>query len=255
VKNFGKILSVLLLLSMLGLIFYLGFDVKNKKPYEITLVELNGCSYLPTENYFKYAELENKDNYPELTLPIIKSRFEKHPYIKKADVIYAGNGKVEVYIKEKSFKALVFASKNELVITQDFELLPVLKYTQHLSLPIITLSGDNDLKPFEFVKSYNELFPAYEILDAVKIINPQLYDNLSEIDLSHKKNIGLYFTFADYPVKVIRGREIENVYVFNRLWEFLDGNELNRYLKYIDLRYQGKVFLGLEESIIKGTKA
>jgi hypothetical protein len=92
-------------------------------------------------------------------------------------------------------------------------------------------------------------------LDAVKIINPQLYDNLSEIDLSHNQNIGLYFTFADYPVKVNRGSEIEDVYLFNRLWKLLDGNELNRYLKYIDLRYQGKVFLGLEESFLKGTKA
>jgi len=255
VKNFGKILSVLLLISMLGIIFYLGFDVRNEKPYEITLVELNGCSYLPTENYFKYAKLDNKDTYPELTLPTIKSRFEKHPYIKKADVIYSGNGKVEVYLKEKSFKALIFAGKNEVIVTEDFELLPVLKYTQHLSLPIITLSDSNKLKPFEFVKSDKQLLPAYEILDAVKIINPKLYDNLSEIDLSNKTNIGLYFTFADYPVKVSRGSEIENVYVFNHLWKLLDGNELNQYLKYIDLRYKGKIFLGLEERYIKGAKA
>ncbi len=250
----GKIAGIFFLIIMVGIIFYLALDVRNEKPYEIKLIELNGCNYLPTENYYTYANLDNTDSYPSLTLPILKSRFEKHPYVKSVDVLYTGNGKVEIDIKEKSFKALLFAKNKKYIITDNFELLPVLKYTQHLVLPIITVS-DTNYTMFQNVKEKKGLIPSFEILDALKIINPQLYDNLSEIVLNKDKNIELYFTFSDYPVKVKQGKEIENIYGYNRLWKYLSGNKLNDNIKFIDFRYRGKIFIGMDESYVKGEES
>ncbi len=254
-RKAGKIASVLFLIVMVGVIFYLAFDVGNEKPYEITLVELNGCNYLPTENYFKYAELDRKEIYPELTLPVLKSRFEKHPYVKRADVIYKGNGKVEIDLTEKSFKAQLFTNDKKYIVTEDFELLPILKYTQRLVLPIITTGRNSRYTMFQYVKKNKELVPAFETLDAIKIINPQLYDNLSEIVLKDTGDMELYFAFTDYPVRIEKGKEIEDVYYYNKLWEYLAGSKLNNNIKYIDLRYSGKIFLGLDESNVEGNKS
>jgi len=251
----GKIASILFLIAMVGVIFYLAFDVSSEKPYEITLIELNGCNYLPTENYFKYAELDKKEIYPELTLPVLKSRFEKHPYIKRADVIYKGSGKVEIDLTEKSFKAQLFTNDKKYIVTDDFELLPILKYTQHLVLPIITTGRKSSYAMFQYVKKNKALIPAFETLDAIKIINPQLYDNLSEIVFGNAGDLDLYFTFSDYPVKIEKGKEVEDVYYYNKLWEYLAGSKLNDNLRYIDLRYSGKIFLGLDESKVEGEKS
>ncbi len=254
-NKIGKIFGVFFLLVMVGIIFYLAVDVGAEKPYNITLIELNGCSYLPTEYYFKYAELDKKEIYPELTLPVLKSRFEKHPYIKSVDVIYNGNGKVEVDITEKSFKAELFTNNKKYIVTDNFELLPILKYTQHLVLPIITLDRKSDYTMFQYVKKDKALIPAFKTLDALKIINPQLYDNLSEIVLNSGNTIDIYLAITDFPVHIEKGKEVEDVYYYNKLWSYLEDSKLNENIRYIDLRYSGKIFLGLDESKYEGNKS
>ncbi len=255
-SKFGKILSVLLFPALLALIFYIAFNVDYEQPYKITLIELNGCEHLSSDKYFAYAGFDNKDNYDELTLPIIKSRLEKHPYVKRADVLYVGNGKVEVKIYEKEFWALLITGDREYVITRDYEVLPVLKYTQQMYVPIISdtkLSGK--IKPFVNVKKTNELIPAYKLLEAAKMVNPALYDNLSEIAYLGGNKLGVYFTFADYDLIVDKNNAAEEIYYFNALWDYIKNSPAAEKIEYIDLRYSGKIFLGLKQNGNEGNRS
>ncbi len=251
----SKILRYMIFPTLLALIFYIAFKVDYEQPYNITLIEINGCKHWTSEKYFEYAGLDNKDNYETLTLPIIKSRLEKHPYVKRADVLYSGNGKVEVYIAEKEFWAVLIASGKEFILTKNFELLPVLKFTQQMYVPVISnLENFTALKEFENVKENKTLKPIYKLLEAAKMINPSLYDNLSEIALEKNDDVSLYFTFADYELKMKRTRAVEELYYFNVLWKYINGSEITENLDYIDLRFNGKIFLGMDENIDEGSK-
>ncbi len=254
-RKLVKILSVLIFPVLLGLIFYIAFSVDYEQPYKIKLIEIKGGEHLSSEKYFTYAGFDKKETYEELTLPIIKSRLEKHPYVKRADVLYSGKGKVEVFIEEKEFWAILLAGANEFVITRDYELLPVLPYTQQILLPIIS---DDDLfgklKAFDYVKNNAQLIPAFKVLDAVKMINPVLFDNLSEIAYEQKEFLSVYFTFSDYNLIIDKSKVIDEIYYFNALWKYIGGSEVCENIEYVDLRYSGKIFLGMK-NLAEGNKS
>jgi cell division septal protein FtsQ len=255
-KRSAKILSTLFFTALLVLIFYVSFSVDYEQPYKISLIEIKGCEHLSTEKYFSYAGLDKKDNYDELTLPIIKSRLEKHPYVKRADVLYAGKGKVEVTLYEKDFWALLLTKDNEYIITSDFELLPVLKFTQRIYVPVISNSRlEGKVREFSYVKNNKKLISAFKLLEAAKMINPQLYDNLSEIAYKGNDDFDVYFTFADYSLLIDRENAIEKLYYFNTLWKYINNASINDKIQYIDLRYSGKIFLGLEENGNEGRQS
>ncbi len=251
-----KILGLLTFPILLGLIFYIAFSVDYEQPYKITLIEINNCEHLSGEKYFAYAGFDKKETYDELTLPVIKSRLEKHPYVKRADVLYVGQGKVEVTIYEKDFWAVLIAGGDEFILTRNFELLPVLPFTQQLLIPIITdkaLYGK--IKAFDNVKNLKELTPAYKLLDAAKMINPLLYDNISEIAFVGNNEMDVYFTFADYNLEMNRQNVVSRLYYFNSLWKYIKGAEICDKIEYIDLKYGNKIFLGLKNNASEGKKS
>ncbi len=255
-KKIIKILKASVFIAILGMIFYVAFIVDYEQPYKINVIEINGGEHLSTEKYFSYAGLDDKSKYDELTLPIIKSRLEKHPYVKRADVLYVGDGKVEVKITEKDFMAILMTGDKEFILTSDFEVLPVLPYTMQINIPVIT---DNKLsakiKAFDYVGKNDELIPVFKIFDVMKMVNPQLFDNLSEIARVNEKDFNLYFTFANYDLIIDRRNAIDEIYKFNALWKYLDGNSIIDELEYVDLRYNGKIFLGFEEKTAEGNKS
>ena len=252
-KKLAKILSFLFFPVLLALIFYIAFSVDYEQPYKISVIEINGGKHLANEKYFAYAGLEDKSNYEELTLPVIKNRLEKHPYVKRADVLYAGEGKVQVEITEKDFWAILITGEREFVLTKDFETLPVLKYSQQMYYPIISdnaLAGK--IHDFDYVKNITELKPAFKLLDAAKVINPKLYDNLSEIAYDSANDLSVFFTFSDYELLIEKKRPVAELYYFNALWKYLESNPVSENIDYIDLRYKGKIFLGMKENVNEG---
>ncbi|MCF8418195.1 MAG: FtsQ-type POTRA domain-containing protein [Melioribacteraceae bacterium] len=244
-KKFLKIPSILFLLISLALVFYLSVSLEDKAP-KIGVIELNGNFHLSKDIYFKYAGFEDKEKYNELTLPLIKDRLEKHPYIKRADVIYEGDNAVTVQITEKVFEALLYWESKQFIITEDLETLPILSYTKRIDYPVISNPFVKDsIRNFHNVKKYDDVVTALKILTTAKLTDPELYENLNEINLRNGGDILLYYSFADYPVVVGRGNEIAKVIYFGKLWNNMKGKSINRVIEYIDLRFAQHVYLGI----------
>ena len=89
------------------------------------------------------------------------------------------------------------------------------------------------------------MLTASKILTGVKLLNQELFDDLSTIDMRDGGDIVLSFSFSDYPVVVGRGNEIKKMVYFNNLWSYLKGKQINNYLNYVDLRYSGHVYFGI----------
>ncbi|MCW8813071.1 MAG: FtsQ-type POTRA domain-containing protein, partial [Chlorobium sp.] len=75
-------------------------------------IEINGNRLIPASEYLKYSGLSDSTKYSDLTLIDVKNRFEKHPYMRKAEVEYDGVNKILVEVEEKKIKA-VLLQKNE----------------------------------------------------------------------------------------------------------------------------------------------
>lgn len=251
-----KILNVSFFVLTAGLLVYLSVALKKNDENRIEVIMLEGNSHLSKEQYFEFAHLLNGTDYKKLSQQILKDRFEKHPYVQRADVRNNGSGKVVVKLKEKIFESILSKNDNQYLLTDRLQVLPVMPRTNKIDYPIITNPALKDtVKVLGTLKKNNDVLTASKILSGIKLLNPELFDGLSSIDMRNGMDIVLSFSFLDYPVVVGRGGEIKKMVYFNNLWTYLRGKEINNYMEYVDLRYNGHVYFGVTQDTLQtGTK-
>ncbi len=219
-----------------------------KKGYEIKVIDIQGNSLLPANQYYKFTKLNDEKTYGNLNLSIIKSRIEKHPYVVSATVMYDGDEKVIVLIKEKKIEAIVFKNEQQFLITNNFQLLPILPFTKQIDYPVLSNPGITEkLKINKILNKNIDILISFKIISTLKYVSPELYDLLSEIDLRNGKDILLTFSSLPYQIVIGREKEIRKTFYFSTLWSFLKGNKLNSVLDYVDLRFDNHVYLGMKE--------
>ena len=228
------------------LIVYLSFSLERKDDIKISVIELNGDVHMKKDQYFKFANLDKLSEYGKLTLSLIKDRLEKHPYVKYAEVKYDGQNKVTVNIYEKTFDAILIADNKQYFITDKLEIIPFLPFTNKVNYPVVSNPlVEGDITKIKYVRKGSDIITGLKILTTLKLVNPELYEELSEVDLRKGKDIVMFFSTLDYPVVVGRKNEIKKTLYLNSLWSYLKGKEVNNYLNYIDLRFSEHVYLGL----------
>lgn len=248
-KSLGKILSALFLIVMIGLVIYFSVSLKTSNGYNIQIIAMEGNIHLTKEQYLSYADLLDRNNYANLSLQVIKDRIEKHPYVERADVRYDGNNQVSIRVTEKSFAAILLDGDSQYILTDKLQVLPVFDQTKKIDYPIVSNpSLDGEIHAMISVRKNTDIVTAAKIISSVKLLNPELYDSLSFIDLENGGDIVLSLSSVDYPIKIGRGSEIRKIVYLNNLWNYLKGKEINQYLEYVDLRYGGHVYLGISNS-------
>jgi cell division septal protein FtsQ len=244
-----KILSLLFLAVTLMAVLYLSIALNNGTGYKIQIISLDGNIHLSKEQYLSYANLVDKNLYSNLSLQVIKDRIEKHPYVECADVRYEGDNQISIRITEKTFDSILINEDNQFILTEDLQVLPVFPQTKKIDYPIISNPAFyGKLKVFARMKDNLDIITASKIITAVKLLNPELYDSLSTIDMKYGGEIVVYLTTVNYPIEIGRGNEIRKISYLNTLWNYLKGKEINQYLDYVDLRFSGHLYLGITKS-------
>jgi cell division septal protein FtsQ len=248
-KNLTKILNAVCFLIISIALIFLSVKLKSNTDYKINSVLLEGNTHLSEEQLLQYVNITDKDSYNNLTLQVIKDRFEKHPYIQTADVRYDGNGQVSVKLHEKTFESVLIDSTGKYLLTEKLQMLPVLPQSKKIDYPVISNPFiPNGIKVLASFKKNYDLVTAAKIISTVKLLNQELYDNLSSVDLENGGDVILNFSNFDYSVIVGRGSEIRKIISFNNFWSYLKGKEINKHMEYVDLRYSGHIYLGIIDS-------
>jgi cell division septal protein FtsQ len=237
-KFFGLIVFLILIIGF-SYLMITGSKANPKEVYNQILMSNN--TLLPAKEYLRYAGLSDSTKYEDLTLLEVKTKIEKHPYLRKAEVEFDGVSTILVEVQEKEIKA-VLLQKNELkLLTSDFETLPLFPPTAINELPVISNlivkeKNSYDEKDMEF---------AFRIIDAISLSDTNVRKNLAEINLRKGGDVILTFTGLKFPVLFGKNDEIKKSLILKDLWQDLISNS-NSYEKteYLDLRYRNKVFLG-----------
>jgi cell division septal protein FtsQ len=211
----------------------------------ILVIELDGNIHLPKNVYLEYARLNDRTIYPDLDKSIIRDRIQKHPYVGKVELEQNGSN-LHVKITEKQFDALLMVENSQYLITDNSILLPVLEFTEKIDYPIISDPQLSDtLEVLSSVKREEDIITGLKMLTSVKLLNPDLYENLSEVNLRAGKDIVIYLSNSDYPIVIGRKDEIRKVVNFSNFWNYIKGKKVDDIIDYIDLRYRNKIFLGI----------
>jgi len=233
----------------IGLIFILIFLIysnnQTKKKREIDMIEIVGNKILSKESYRKFTRLEDLSKDEGLTLRDIKDRFERHPYIERADVEYAGNNTVIVNVVEKKIYAILLVDSEPYFITDTFQILPIIDGTKYFNFPVISnIIIKKKIQPLGKLEN-DEIIEAFKIIDAIKLVNKEILKYLTEINMRNGGDIILTFSGIKPPVIFGKGQTAKKIVYLETLWDSIKNNK--DYIddsEYIDLRFAGEIYLG-----------
>ena len=161
-----------------------------------------------------------------------------------------------VNIKEKNIESILSNNDRQFLLTDKLQVLPLMPRTKKVDYPIISNPVIKDsVKVLTSLRKNNDVLTASKILSGIKFLNPELHGGLSVIDMRKGGDVVLYFNFIDYPVVLGKGNEIRKVVYFNNFWTYLKGKEINSYMDYIDLRYNGHIYFGINQSAAEEKKS
>lgn len=249
-----KISSIIFLLVVIVMLAITSITLDNKEQNSIKVIELDGNIHLPKDEYYRFANLEDETLFETFTPAIVKDRLEKHPYIQQVDAILIEN-RLAINIKEKNFEALIMHDDQECLVTESNIKIPKLPLSENIDYPIISNPlYENKLEEFQSVLSNSDIVIGLKIVSTLKLINPDLYENLSEIDLRKGRDIVLQFSQFNFPIVIGRNNEIDKIMYLEQLVQNLDNKLLLNGLDYIDLRYSEHIYLGrsVNENDTKG---
>ena len=250
-KNYGKILGTILFILLISCMLYLTFSSTKKiNKGDIEMIEITGNYLLNESDYLTFTRLNDLSFNHNIPLRVIKDRFEKHPYISRAEVEENGN-KAKIVLSEKKIMAVILNNAEPFFITENFQVLPMFSDTKLADLPVIRNSKEsNAIKPLDFIRN-SDLIDAFKIIDAAKNTNMNIYKRISEIDLRKGGDIILNLSGIKSPIVFGRGEEARKMIYLEIMWDgILEGNNLMQESDYIDLRFANEVYI--KETEISG---
>lgn len=239
----GKILGSLLFIILILLFSLLIFLPKKEIAKEVTLIKINSNKFLSEKDYLSQSKLNDKNLYSQLTLPVIKDRFEKHPYIANADVELISNNTVNVILTEKQMNAVLLNGVYQYFISDQNEILPFVPNTKFADLPVIT-NPKGKIEKYTFVQN-DDLTEALKIIYSAKLTDKYLFRRLSEINLRNGGDVVLMFSKISVPVIFGRGDEARKMAYLESFLKSREDvqNELKN-INYVDLRFSGNIYAG-----------
>lgn len=250
-ESTAKIFGLLIFLFLLSGVLYLTFFSQKKiNKGEIKMIEVTGNKLLNETDYLKLTKLNDRTAYIDLSLPVIKDRILKHPYVLKADVEYDGLGGVRIEIKEKKIKAVILNDGEPYFITEKYQILPLLPGSQFSDLPIISNLPDSVKIRTLSVLNNEEIKEAFKIIDAAKLTNESMLNHMAEINLRKGGDIILTFSRVKLPVIFGRNGAAKKMVYLDILWDdMLAQKEIVENSEYIDLRFSNEIYIGKSEKI------
>jgi cell division septal protein FtsQ len=241
IKIFGTAFFIVLITGLIYLIYQ---SNKIKKTEAIETIFLKGNNLLTENDYLSFTKLDDISQYQGITLSLIKDRFEKHPYILKADVRFVNEKEVEVFIFEKKIYGLVIKGTEPLFVSENFEILPVITNAKIVDVPVLSNVREiKELKPLSIARS-EDILQAFKIIDAARFTNIKLFKGLAEINLRNGGDVILMFSGLNTPVIFGRGSEaVKAVYLEAILSGYFDNNTFIE-SSYIDLRFKNGIYVG-----------
>jgi cell division septal protein FtsQ len=239
-------ISVMLIFILLfgGLCYLIFYSNRVQGNERIKKINIIGNNLLSIDEYLSFTKCNNVRTFSELKLGIIKDRFEKHPYIQRADVEYIGKNEVNIHLTEKKVYAVLLNGSEPYLVSEQFQILPLMANTKFVDFPVITNIKDSGLKTLSVMQS-EDLIQAFKIIDAAGLTDTKILKKLSEINLRSGGDIVLSFSGFRSPVIFGRGKEAEKMISLEMLiTNLFEGRNLLAESDYVDLRFADNIYLG-----------
>ncbi|MBE2280943.1 MAG: hypothetical protein IAE91_11170 [Ignavibacteriaceae bacterium] len=241
--------ALIIMVIFTGLFIYLGiYDSKKIAAQGLTEINFVGNNLLDQSEYINFV-YSSKDSGTIFTAAEFRESLLKHQYVVDVSIKQSPDGSAKVSVKEKEPEALLKLKDSFYLITQSKELIPVLNGLKSMNYPVVDNFRIDSIDHNDISKN-QDIYSAYKIINAAKILNRKLLNDISGIDLRLGGDIVISIT--GFKPFVIFGREdtARKIVYLNKLYS--ERDRLTQSLakaNYIDIRYKKSIFLGIEEEM------
>lgn len=236
-----KIAALLLLFIVVtGIITLAFYSNRGKQPLVPATLSISGNRLLSSEEYLAFTGLTPNLKGKGVTLSGIKKVFEKHPYIRQADVNLHPNGEVTVLLTERPVAAVLVTGNDKFLLDYDFRLIPILRNTRDVDYPVIT-NCPGFINAKTKVLKTPDIETAFSSMEALRQVSAPLAGHLAEINLRNGGDIVL--VFDAFPALVLLGKYDIEKKVAALAQCYAQSPALFENGIYIDIRFTGRIFI------------
>lgn len=241
----SKIFGLILFLIIISTIIFVALKpIKEQNAEQIKSLKFSGNQLLSQSSYLSFARLTENGISKEITLPILKARLDKHPFISSTEIEITDTNNAEVRVSEKHLIAILICAEQTFLVSDELELLPLFPSTKFVDMPII--SNPKYCKQYDPLKKISnpEILEAYDIINAMRITNLEMYSKLSEINLNRGTGITLTFSKVNPLIKFGNESIAKKILSLNSIWQELNDMESKlSQNEYVDLRFINNIYL------------
>ncbi len=144
--------------------------------------------------------------------------------------------------------AILLSKSKQYMISNNSEIIPWLSSTKNVNLHVIIDNYDSKNSRFRQHCNNEDLLCALKIIWTLQKFMMKYYIKiLSEINLSKDGGVSILLSDLTSPIYFGKSNEIEKTVFLSKISEHIKGSKINKYLDYVDLRYNEMVYLGLDE--------
>jgi cell division septal protein FtsQ len=241
-----RILHVIVGVGLFGAFTFLvlpryGRWLKEGDCFRIRKIEVDGNDLVSQKDILRLARIRKNDNIWGVDVKAAEARISANPFIGRVSVFRRHPDGIQILIDEKKPVALWKTQGHLYALDRDLTLLPA-NPGKCYSLPILSCSAGE--RP-AFGKTVTEktvqegmAFLLFMLKD-----RPDLYPQISEIS-PQDEGLILYTARGGIPVKIGRGGYDWKIRYLEAILAEMESNPSLTNAEYIDLRYEGQVFVG-----------
>ena len=249
-KTLGKLGSFLLIAVFILSVFVYAYTSDR---FSLQHVAFIGCKELDQKQLEQIVRQNSSTNILRIDLHRLKNRLEKETWAKSVEIRRVLPSDLMIHIQERIPCAIV-EMRGELMLT-DNEGILLDKYSPRygkLDVPVFKGIQGDDLESFRTYQEENSarIRHALDMLSEIESGSPLYAHNISEIDISDKKNLKLML--VDDTVEVYLG-EKDYLKRFRKLMDNLGRHQemKNQYddIAYVDLRFDSQIIWRLRRAM------
>lgn len=241
-----RLFQIAFAIGLLGLFVFIvlpryGQWLKQGDCFRIAKIEVDGNDLVMDKEILKLARIRKKDSIWSVDLKAAENRIASNPWIGKVSVFRRHPDAVRIQVEEKKPVALLKSNGRFYALDREMTLLPA-NPGKCYTLPILSFSIGGKAEYGKPVKAAAGREVMAFLLFLLKD-RPDLYPRISEIG-SGADGLMLYTARGGVPVRIGRGGFEWKVRYLEAILGELESNSSLTNAEYIDLRYEGQVFVG-----------
>ena len=211
--------------------------------FTISKLQVEGNDFFKTQEILDQGGLAPQANLHGIALEAVQARLESNPFLERVELHKTYPNRLTLRVAEKQPVALLNVEGQLHCIDRDGLVLPA-RPGRLYQLPLISGQFEGSIQTG--VRTGGRwVREGLALVRTVLAERPELYDKISEVVVGHPKGVLVYTADSAIPVWFGHADLSEKVRYLEAIYQELASKRQFDQVKYIDLRYQNQVVLGM----------